>query len=121
MFDIKPSVGSRTGQKFLGPGGGIYANEGEVKLPFVTESGAKAVGEFQVIEGLDKTLAAISDSCDRGNMSVFDNDGSFRIQRDSTEGKEIRRLVKSAKQKTEMYRKNGVYVMPVWLQEPTSR
>ena len=106
MFQILPSVGSRSGQKFTGPGGDVYANEGEVNLPFVTEGGNNASGDFQVVDRLDKTLAAISDSCDRGNCAIFDNDGSFLINRESIEGEEIQRL--TAKANVEMYRKNCV-------------
>ena len=116
-FNITPSAGSRAGQKFCGPDGEVYKNEGEVKLPFLTETGNKATGEFQVIDGLYKTLAAISDSCDRGNLAVFDNDGSFLINCESEEGRATRKITKEARQKLEMYRKNGVYVMPVWLQD----
>ena len=68
-------------------------------------------------EGLTKPLAAISDSCDKDNLSVFDNDGSFLIRRESPEGQAIRQLVVKAKEKIKMYRKNGVYMMPVWLQD----
>ena len=64
-----------------------------------------------------KTLVAVSDSCDKGNMLIFDNDGNFIVNRDSAEGKQIRKIVKQAKQKLEMYRKNGVYAMPVWIKD----
>ena len=117
-YNVQPSAGSRAGQNFVGPGGERYPNEGEVKLPFITEHGRPACGAFQVAEGLTKPLAAISDSCDKGNLSVFDNDGSFLINRESEEGKAIRELVNKARDKVQMYRKNGVYVMPVWLQSP---
>ena len=83
----------------------------------ITESGKQAVGEFQVIDGLEKTLVAVSDACDKGNLSLFDNDGSFLIDRESPEGKEIRRLGLAAKRKISMHRRNGVYVMPVWVQD----
>ena len=67
-------------------------------------------------EALTKPLAAISDSCDKGNIALFDNDGSFLIRRDSGEGKAIRELARKAKDKMNMYRENGVYVMPMWIQ-----
>ena len=85
-YSVAPSHGSKTGQKFIGPGGEIYRNEGEVRLPFLTEEGQRALGEFQVIDGLDQTLAAVSDSCDKGNLTIFDNDGSFVLNRESKEG-----------------------------------
>ena len=119
-YDIQPSTGSLNGQKFKGPGGEIYLNRGEVKFPMVTETGKQAVGEFQVIDGLEKTLVAVSDACDKGNISLFDNDGSFLLDRNTVEGKEIRRLASLAKRKINVHRRNGVYVMPVWVQEPGS-
>ena len=38
-YKIKPSAGSRTGQRFKGPGGEVYHNEGEVQIPMITEGG----------------------------------------------------------------------------------
>ena len=97
--------------------GELYSNQGEVQLLMLTEAGKSAVGSFQVVGGLEKTLAAISDSCDRGNIALFDGDGDFITSRSSPEGQEIRRLAKQAQQKVKMYRRNGVYVMPVWIQD----
>ena len=50
---------------------------------------------------------------------MFDNDGSAVIRRDSPEGKEIRRLVAAAADKINVHRKNNVYVMPMWVKDPT--
>ena len=82
----------------------------------VTEEGRAAAGTFQVVDGLTKPLAAVSDSCDRGNMSVFDNQGSYLLPPGSPEADEIRALLQKAKQKTQLHRKSGVYGMYVWVQ-----
>ena len=70
-YGIGPSHGSRTGQKFVGPGNEVYRNVGEVTLPLATEDGRAVAGEFQAVDGLAKTLIAVSDSCKKGNMTVF--------------------------------------------------
>ena len=80
-----------------------------------TEAGVERSGRFQVSDAISKPLAAVSDSCDCGNLSVFDNDGSAVIRRDSPEGKEIRRLVAAAADKINVHRRNNVYVMPMWI------
>ena len=65
-----------------------------------------------------QVLGSVCEICHAGNRVVFDNDGSYLIRRDSKEGKEIRRLASEAMEKIKMYRRNGVYGIPVWLQEP---
>ena len=69
-----------------------------------TEAGVERSGRFQVSDAISKPLAAVSDSCDCGNLSVFDNDGSAVIRRDSPEGREIRRLVAAAAEKIDVHR-----------------
>ena len=101
----------------VGPGDEPCANLGEVDLPFLTEDGRSASGCFQVVDKLNKTLVAVSDSCDKGNMSIFDNDESVIIDRSTPEGREIRRLVAKMKNKVKLHRRNGVYLMPMWLKD----
>ena len=45
-YGIRPSVGSRTGQRFKGTGGEGYDNAGEVDVPFIIEDGRNATGSF---------------------------------------------------------------------------
>ena len=61
---------------------------------------------------------AVSASCDAGHLCLFDNDGSFLIQRDSAEGREIRRLAKRCVEKMALERRNGVYVLPTTIVAP---
>ena len=117
-YKIMPSPMPIAGQQFVGPGGEKYANVGQVKVNMRTEAGAERSGQFQVSDAINKPLAAVSDSCDRGNLSVFDNDGSAVIRRDSPEVKEIRRLVAAAADKIDVHRKNNLYVMPRWMKDP---
>lgn len=120
-YKIKPSAGSLSGQKFIGPGGEIYPNEGEAELDMVNVKGQACVGDFQVAEGIMKPLAAVSDCCDKGNMVLFDSDDPCMLQRDSPEGRAIREIMRNAKSKMQLERKNGVYVTPVWVMPPGSR
>ena len=112
---ILPSAGSIAGQKFVGPGGEIYYNQGKASLDMINEKGRPCVGEFQVTDGITKPLAAVSDSCDKGNLVLFDSDNPCIIRRESTEGKAIRKIMGEARDKTVLHRKNGVYVMPMWV------
>ena len=116
-YKVRPSAGSRCGQKFIGPGDERYPNRGEVTLKFATEEDKPIKGDFQVADGLTKTLAAVSDSCDKGNIGFFDNEGSYLVRRDSPEGREMIRLAALAKDKVKLYRKNGTYLLPLWLQD----
>ena len=116
-YTIRPSAGSKAGQRFIGPGDERYPNKGEVTLRFDTEESLPLCGDFQVADGLSKTLAAVSDSCDKGNLGFFDNDGSYLIRRDSPEGREMIRLAALATRKVKLYRKNGTYLLPLWLKE----
>ena len=61
---------------------------------------------------------AVSASCDQGQLVLFDNDLSALVDRDSPEGREIRRLVKQCVAKTPLQRKGGVYTLPAWIVPP---
>ena len=80
-------------------------------MAMLDEAGKKCTGQFQVADGINKPLAAVSDCCDKGNVVIFDNDISCLLRRDSEEGKAIRELIQKAKMKTQIRRQNGVYVM----------
>ena len=73
-----------------------------------------------MVDGLTKPLAAVSDACDKGNIGFFDNDGNYLVRRDSPEGREMRRLAAAAKEKIPVERKNGVYGMNMFIQEPSN-
>ena len=49
---------------------------------------------------------------------IFVNDGNAILNRDSPEGREIRRLLKSATDKLNLERKNGIYTLPTWTIPP---
>ena len=43
------------------------------------------------------------------------------INRDSAEGKQIRKIMEGAKNKVRLHERNGVYMMPLWLQAPAEK
>ena len=61
---------------------------------------------------------AVSASCDQGQLVLFDNDLSCMLDRDSPEGREIRRLAKQCIAKTCFERKGGVYTLSAWIVPP---
>ena len=80
---LRQTDASKAGQVFVGPGNERHANEGLVGINVKSESGQPCSGDFAVADGLMKPLAAMSQLCNRGNLSIFDNDGSCLINRDS--------------------------------------
>ena len=54
-------------------------------------------------------------------MNVFDSAGSCMISRDSAEGKQTRKIMDGAKNKVRLHERNGVYMMPLWLQAPADK
>ena len=92
-------------------------NLGQKTIPLLTESGTARVATFQAAP-VRKPLLAVSASCGAGQMVFFDNDGSYIMERDSPEGREIRRLAKQCVAKTALERKGGVYTLPAWVMPP---
>ena len=68
-----------------------------------------------------KPLAAVSGITSNGNVVLFDKKGSFIAPSDCPEVEDIRKLIKSIKNKIELEEKRGVYIMPVWVCEDPSK
>ena len=83
----------------------------------MTADGVLRLATFQIAP-VRKPLLAVSASCDAGELCVFDNHGSYIIECDSPEGREIRRLAKQCVAKMTLERKNGVYTLPTWVVPP---
>ena len=107
-YMLQESQGQIQGQHFLGAGGERLPNIGQKCVPLMTADGVSRLATFQITP-VRKPLLAVSASCDAGHMCVFDNDGSYIIERESPEGREIRRLAKQCVAKMTLERKNGVY------------
>ena len=59
-----------------------------------------------------KPLIAVFKSFDLGRMCLFDDDGSYIIERDNPKGWEIRRGSKQCIANIVFERKNGVHTLP---------
>ena len=116
-YMLQESQGQIQGQHFLGAGGERLPNMGQKCVPLMTADGVSRLATFQITP-VRKPLLAVSASCDAGQMCVFDNDGSYIIERESPEGREIRRLAKQCVAKMTLERKNGVYTLPTWVVPP---
>ena len=114
---MRPSAGSKRGQKYRGPGGEIIPNQGEQRIAVQLASGDKRAMTFQSAP-VRKPLLAVSGACDKEQFVIFDNDGSFICRRECPEAQEILRLIQkmAPQHKIPLSRKNGTYSMPVWLQ-----
>ena len=93
------------------------SNLGQKTLPLYLADGSMATATFQAAK-VRKPLMSVSASCDQGHLVMFDNDLSCMINRDSPEGREIRRLAKQCIDKRVFERRNGVYTMAAWIMPP---
>ena len=117
-YALQPSSGQAKGQQFIGAGGERMPNMGEKRIPLMTAEGTARIATFQAAS-VRKPLLAVSAACDKGQMVMFDNDGSYIIERDCPEGREIRRLARQCIAKMSLERRNGVYTLPTWVVPPS--
>ena len=108
--EVKPSEKSKRGAGYLGAGGERIANLGELSTVLGVEGGPFAKFRFQAAN-VRKPLLSVSASNDKGNMVIFDEDGSFILPKGTAELKAIRALIRNAKLKIPLKRKNGVFTM----------
>ena len=116
-YPLMTSEGQRKGQHFVGAGGERMPNLGQKTVPLMTMDGQGKAATFQAAQ-VRKPLLAVSASCDAGQLVIFDNDISCMLERDSPEGREIRRLARQCVAKTTFERKGGVYTMPAFVVPP---
>ena len=110
---LRPSAGSLRGQRYVGPGGEVIANIGELSPTLRLANGATGKITFQGAD-VRKPLLAVSDVNRRGNVVVFDGDNSFIIPGTASELKDLRAIVARIRGKVPLQAKNGVYTMKVW-------
>ena len=84
----------------------------------MTENGAIAKMKFQGAN-VRKPLLAVSAVADKGNLTVFDEQGSFIIPKNSKLISRIRQMVEETDHKIPLHRKNGVYNMRAWMMPET--
>ena len=98
---VRPSAGSRRGQHYVSASGERMANQGEQKLPVVTENGEERSVTFQVTD-VARPLCSVARICSQGNRVIFGARGGV-IQNLET-GSETPFLLE-----------DGVYTMSLWV------
>ena len=105
---IEESEGSKRGQKWTSASKHKLKNLGQQRIHAATESGNPTDVLFQIAE-VGKPLVSVSAICERGNRVIFGKGGG--VVKNVRTGAE-----------TPFYRKNGVYIMSLWLMdEPHSQ
>ena len=94
-YTIRPSIGSRRGQKWGSASGHSIPNEGEVSYSFMNEHGGIAHGTTQVGE-VRRPLAAVSKITKAGNIAFFSEGSDWIINKKDKVADEILELVKQA-------------------------
>ena len=113
-YSVRPSEGSRRGQKWGSASGHSIPNEGEVTYRFMTENGKIAEGTTQVGE-VRRPLAAVSKITKAGQIAFFSQGEDWLIDKRDPVALEIIKLVQKAKRKTRMYEHKGTYRIRAWM------
>ena len=111
---ITDSIGSLSGQVYVGPGGEQIPNEGQFHVRMRLDDGKHATTLFQAAQ-VKKPLLAVSSCNDKGNLVLFDGNESFifpSTRKDLIQ--KLRAIVKDVPDKIRLHRKNGVYHMKAW-------
>jgi hypothetical protein len=115
---VTDSPGSLAGQHFVGPAGDKICNEGQFVVPLRLNDGRITQSTYQAAQ-VRKPLMAVSSVNDKGNLVVFDGNGSFIIpgtQKDLIG--QLRALIQKVPDKVPLQRKNGVFHMKAWKLKP---
>ena len=110
---VVPSEASRRGVVYRGPGKDRIPNQGEFQEQIMMAEGAVANTLWQSAD-VRKPLMAVSSCEDRGNMCIFDREGSCILSASCPELAEIRRLVSQATKKVKVQRVGGTYSFKTW-------
>ena len=113
-YSIRPSEGSRRGQKWGSASGHPIQNEGEVTYKFLTEEGAVAQGTTQIGD-VRKPLAAVSKITKNDRIVFFSQGEDWIIDKRDEVASQILKLVRQAKKKTKLYEHRGTYRMRAWM------
>jgi hypothetical protein len=103
---IRPSPGSKRGQKFISATGSKAANEGEQQLQGYTAQGDEADMIMQITD-VKKTLFSVPKICERGNRVIFGRGGGV-----------IHNL--ATNKLTPFPKVGGIYCMDLWVPKNTS-
>ena len=113
-YTVRPSAGSRRGQRWGCANGGAIENEGEVTYKFLTESGKMAKGTTQVGD-VRRPLTAVSKLSKAGQLTMFFEGEDWIIDGKDPVVPDIIKLVQRATEKVKMYEHKGTYRIRAWL------
>ena len=114
-YTIRPSAGSKRGQRWGSASGHAIHNESEVLYKFMGESGSLHKGLTQVGE-VRRPLAAVSRLTeDNRNIVFFCNGEDWIVPRSDPITEKIIALVRQAKGKTQMHMHKGTYRIRAWM------
>ena len=102
----RESEGSRRGQTYLSASGDKLPNMGEKQFDMMPPEGSWAQATFQMAE-VTRPLCSVSKICDKGNRVVFELGGGYVENIQTGTG-------------TSFLRQNNVYVMEMYVQDPSS-
>ena len=114
-YTIRPSAGSKRGQRWGSASGHAIHNVGEVLYRFMGESGSLHKGLTQVGE-VRRPLAAVSRLTeDQRNIVFFCEGEDWIIPRSDPITQKIIELVRKAQGKTKMHMHKGTYRIRAWM------
>ena len=103
---IRPSEGSKRGQKFTSASKHKLKNLGEQRLEACTEDGHETEVLFQIAD-VSRPLVSVSGICERGNRVIFGRAGG------------VVQCLKTGRE-TPFYKRNGIYVLSMWIKDGDS-
>ena len=109
----RESEGSRKGRRYVGPGSEVIPNRGEIEFMVKRSgSGAPRMGRMILQDAkVRKALGAVSGFCDRNNFVIFDNSGSYIVNKDAAGAQKVLKALEGIQDKIEMKRENGVHTL----------
>jgi hypothetical protein len=98
---IQETDASRNGLNYASATGDPIPNLGEQKLPLMTQEGSLRAMTFQAAP-VDRPLGSVKRMCSSGHLVVFDDDGSYVLNKLTGEVNWMRE-------------ENGNYIMDLWV------
>ena len=105
-FPIEPTEDSKAGRNYRAANGKPIKNYGMRRLQGKTKDG-KDLRMKMVVADVTKVLASVARMCECGNKVVFDEEGSYVIN-------------KKTGQKTLIEKRNGAYIIDIWVERDTA-
>ena len=113
---LEPSEWSRKGLKYQGPGKELIPNLGQLCVSLMTLGGLVGRTTWQAAD-VRKPLMAVSAINDKGNLVIFDSQGSGILPGNLPETAAIRKMLKEVHDRQaciDLERSGGVFTMRAW-------